>query len=263
MSLIKAELKYIALHQLKRSRFQPRVEFAPELLQELAQSIRYNGVIQPLVVRPSQGYYEILAGERRWRASQLAGLDSIPCLIRPYNDEEAAAVTAIENINRVDLNPIEKAMAYQNMISQFHYSHEELSAIVGESRSKITNALRLLNLEPQIQEWIIEGQLSEGHGKVLAGLTPMQQKRLAEKAVKHQWSVRQVEKEAQKLYRLVTSSNSIKDANLESLEQKLADFLGCPVTLNWHKNKGQMLIEFYDTEIFNGLLARIGFELEN
>ena len=165
------QVKQIPIEFLQRGKFQTRVEFSKIELQELSDSIKANGLVQPIVVREkSNNNYEIIAGERRWRAAQMAGLANISCIIRKYNDEQAAAVTAVENLNRVDLNPIEEAHAFEKLMLDYNYSHEEIAAAVAKSRSKITNSLRLLSLPLVAKQAIITGELSEGHAKILAGL---------------------------------------------------------------------------------------------
>src|SRR4029079_3847018 len=172
----KPTLQQITIDRLSRGKYQPRQHFDPEKLQELADSIKSTDwLLQPIVVRPlSDGNYEIVAGERRWRAAQLAGLGEVSCLVFNYSDEQALQASIVENISRADLNPIEEAQAYQRLIDEFHYLHEEVAASVGKSRTAITNSLRLLKLDPRVQKFLIEGKLSEGHGKILASLEPHQ-----------------------------------------------------------------------------------------
>ena len=196
----RAELKQIAIDCLSRGKFQPRRVFAQAALQELADSIKSSGLIQPIVVRPiDEQHYEIVAGERRWRAAQLAGLDYVTCLVKSFNDEQTAAVSTIENVQREDLNPIEEAKAYQRLIDDFSYLHEEVAAMVGKSRARITNSLRLLRLDEAVQQLLIDGDLSEGHGKAIAGLSLPLQRELAMAAVKQGWSVRKLEQHVKQL----------------------------------------------------------------
>lgn len=259
---MKTELKNIPIEELKRGQFQTRKQFADQELQELAESIRSCGLIQPIVVRPTANSsgYEIVAGERRWRAAQIAGLDLVPCLVRAYSDEQAGAATTIENINRVDLNPIEEAEAYEQLLQEFQYTHEELAVIVGKSRAKITNILRLLKLEPRVQQWLIEGKLSEGHGKMLAGLLPRQQLELAEKTLDLAWSVRRLEQEVRKLQDLNGSLSSSKDPNLKKLEQQISEQMGCKVNLELEQQRAKMVVDFHNLEILEGLLEKLGIQ---
>ena len=194
-------LQQIGIDLLVRGKYQPRQHFDPIKLQELADSIKSTGgLLQPIVVRPiGANKYEIVAGERRWRAAQLAGLTDISCLVYPYSDEQTLQASIIENISRADLNPIEEAQAYQRLIDEFLYLHEEVAASVGKSRTAITNSLRLLKLDARVQKLLIMGDLSEGHGKILAGLPPHQQYELAERCVQKGWNVRKIEAEVKKL----------------------------------------------------------------
>ena len=161
MSNNDGELKKLPIDSLKPGQYQPRKVIAPEALEELANSIRTQGVIQPIVVRQNSDYqYEIIAGERRWRAAQLAGLSEVPCIARHYSDHDAAEVTLIENIQREGLNPIEEARALQCLLDEFHYTHDEIAKSIGKSRTKITNALRLLQLDTEVQQWLIEKKLT-------------------------------------------------------------------------------------------------------
>jgi len=178
-------LKQLSLDQLMRGEYQPRRHFDATELQELADSIKTTGgLLQPIVVRPlTKNKYEIIAGERRWRAAQLAGFHEVSCLVNEFTDEEALQASIIENINRADLNPIEEAEAYQRLIEEFGYLHEQIATAVGKSRTSITNALRLLKLHPKVQEFLIQKKLTEGHGKILAGLDLTQQLKLAENCI--------------------------------------------------------------------------------
>lgn len=200
----KATLQQIPIDLLVRGKYQPRQHFDPEKLQELADSIQSTGgLLQPIVVRPAlDGRYEIVAGERRWRAAQLANLPDISCMVCQYTDEQALQAAIVENISRADLNPIEEAKAYQRLIDDFNYLHEEVAASVGKSRAVITNTLRLLKLAPTVQTLLINGDLSEGHGKILASLTPEQQMILAERCVQKGWNVRRIEAEAKKIQQM-------------------------------------------------------------
>lgn len=259
----KPQLLNIPIDLLHRGQYQPRREFDAQALQELADSIRSAGLIQPIVVRPRTATdYEIIAGERRWRAAQLIGLDTVPCLINSYSDEQAAAVSTIENINRVDLNPIEEAFAYQRLIDEFNYVHDEVAAIVGKSRAKITNSLRLLKLDQTIQQLLIEKRLTEGHGKVLAGLPTQLQREIAKKALSYEWSVRRIEQEIKKL-NSKDESITEESANIFALERALGNHLGCPIQINFEDGKGKLTVDFHNLEIFEGILQKIGYVKED
>lgn len=259
-------LQSIPTERLKRGKYQPRQNFDVDKLKELALSIKSTGgLLQPIVVRPLQnGEYEIVAGERRWRAAQLAELNEVSCLVFPYSDEQALQASIIENINRTDLNPIEEASAYQRLIDEFHYLHEEVAASVGRSRAAITNSLRLLKLESRVQALLISGQLSEGHGKILASLLPHQQLELAERCVQKGWNVRKLESEAKKLQ----PENSLDqgpytDANLKRLEMAISEHIGNRVQIDYEeRGGGYMRIRFNNIDELEGHFERIGFKYE-
>jgi ParB family transcriptional regulator, chromosome partitioning protein len=256
----KSQLCYLGIDQLRRGRYQPRAQFDETALNELAESIRSSGLIQPIVVRPCSDYYEIIAGERRWRAAQIAGLDSVVCLINDYTDEQAAAVTTIENVQRKDLNPIEEAKALRRLVDEFDYQHDEIAAVVGKSRSHVTNSLRLLRLDPQIQNWLIEGKLSEGHGKILAGFGVIQQIELAKLCISQSWSVRQLELKSKNHHDPVIKNRS---ADTHRLERILSDQLGARVTIDSHEQGGWLKIHFFDNDILQGLLQKMGITKED
>lgn len=256
-------LKQIPIDQLQRGRYQPREVFDPEALEELAQSIRSQGLILPLVVRPiTSERYEIIAGERRWRASQIAGLATVSCLVRNFSDEQAAAVCTIENIQRQDLNPIEEAHAYARLVQEFSYHHEEVAAIVGKSRTQISNFLRLLKLHPEVQQLLINQELSAGHGKMLAGLPEYLQCALAKSCVEEGWSVRKIEEEIKKGGRPTTSRKPSKDPNIARLERLISDRLCSSVEVdqNNENSGGYLKIKFFDNDTLAGLLERMGIK---
>jgi len=258
-------LQHISLDLLVRGKYQPRRHFDPVLLQELADSIKTTGgLLQPIVVRPlKEGKFEIVAGERRWRAAQLAGLDDVSCLVSYYTDEQALQASIIENINRADLNPIEEAQAYQRLIDEFHYLHEEVAAAVGKSRTSITNLLRLLKLDPRVQELLTCGQLSEGHGKILAGIPAQYQFHLAERAIKKGWSVRKIEAEGKKLLQLENPQGAYSDANIKHLESKLTDHIGNRVEIDCeNRGGGYVKIRFNNVDELEGHFDRLGFKYE-
>ena len=254
----KPELQDIAIHALQPGRYQPRSAFDETQLQELADSIRAAGLLQPIIVRPvTSNSYEIVAGERRWRAAQLGGLKTVTCLVNQYTDEQAAEVATIENINRVDLNPLEEARAYQRLIDEFGYLHEEVAAAIGKSRAKISNCLRLLKLSPQVQQLIAQGELSEGHGKALAGLSVPMQRQFVAKVQRYHWSVRKLE-QAIKASSEQTATVE-KDVNILALEQGLAQLIGCQTQIDFQQGKGQLTIDFHNLDVLQGLLKRLGY----
>ncbi|TAK75629.1 MAG: ParB/RepB/Spo0J family partition protein [Gammaproteobacteria bacterium] len=258
-------LQHIAIDLLVRGKYQPRQHFDPEKLQELADSIKSTGgLLQPIVVRPAHQQYEIVAGERRWRAAQLAGLAEVSCLVCDYTDEQALQASIVENISRADLNPIEEAQAYQRLIDEFQYLHEEVAASVGKSRTAITNCLRLLKLDARVQTLLIAGQLSEGHGKILAGLLPPQQMELAERCVQKGWNVRKMELEAKKLQQAVPTEGRYSDANLKRLETSLSEHVGNRVQIDYEERGGGYIqIRFNNIDELEGHFERIGFKYEN
>lgn len=257
-------LQQISVDQLVRGKYQPRRHFDATQLQELADSIKTTGgLLQPIVVRPaSEGKFEIIAGERRWRAAQLAGLTEVSCLVSHYTNEQALQASIIENINRADLNPIEEAQAYQRLIDEFHYLHEEVAAAVGKSRTKVTNALRLLKLDPRVQELLIVGKLSEGHGKILAGVPIQHQFALAERCIQKGWSVRKIELEAKKLL-MPNNNGPYSDPNIKSLEHSLSDHIGNHVQIDCEERGGGYLkIRFNNIDELEGHFEKLGFKPE-
>jgi ParB family chromosome partitioning protein len=269
MSILKSKpvLLQLSLDQLVRGKYQPRRHFDAEQLQELAESIKTTGgLLQPIVVRPlKNNTYEIIAGERRWRAAQMAGLGEVSCLASNYTDEQALQASIIENINRADLNPIEEAQAYQRLIDEFKYLHEEVAAAVGKSRTKITNALRLLKLDPRVQELLITGQLSEGQGKILAGIPIERQYELANRSIEKGWSVRKMEMEAKKvLLPAFNHEGQYSDANIKHLETALADHIGNRVEIDCEDRGGGFVkIRFNNIDELEGHFERLGFKYES
>jgi ParB family chromosome partitioning protein len=262
----KPQLQNLPIDLLTRGKFQPRRQFAEEALTELAESIRSSGLIQPIIVRPlADKQYEIVAGERRWRAAQLAGLTDVPCLINFYTDEQTAAVTTIENVNRVDLNPIEEARAYQRLVDDFGYLHDEIAAVVGKSRVKITNILRLLKLDSRVQQLLITGELSEGHGKLLASLPEEKQFALAERCIQKAWSVRKLEEVLKQLTKPVTAMQAMEDVNINALENAVSEQVGSEVKLEHDaiERSGWLKIKYYNPEILAGILDRLGIKYES
>lgn len=255
--------KSIPIDCLQRGQYQPRTWFDEDALKELSQSILAQGLIEPLVVRQqTESTYEIIAGERRWRASMMAGLSEVPCLISDYTDEQAAAVTLIENIQRQDLSLLEEANGYQRLLSEFHFSQADIAALVGKSRSHIANLLRLLTLCPSVQNSIHRGQLSLGHARMLVGLDDALQKKLAQQVIDQHWSVRKLEDEVRSA-KCVTPPAIPSDRDVARLERLLAEQIGAPVQLLQESDQGGWLkIKFYNNDTLAGLLDRMGLSYD-
>lgn len=255
--------KQLPIDMLERGQFQPRQDFDPHALQELANSIAQVGIIQALLVRPRQNQrYEIIAGERRWRAAQLAGLTTIPCRVGYFDDEQAAQLAIIENLERQDLNPIELAQSISRLAQEFDYTHEKIAELLSKSRTEITNLLRLLKLDDRIQKFMIEGKLTESHGKALAGLPNEQQYQFANLAVAKCLSTRALEKIIKSSTSLSKSNKNsiIEDPNLKRLEQRLSDYLGNTVNIRLEeKQKGHLMIQFHSLDELEGIFDRIGY----
>lgn len=259
------QLAYLSIESLQRGRYQPRQDFNPEALQELADSIQEHGIIEPIIVRSLQGgKYEIIAGERRWRGAQLARLAVIPAIVREYSDEQAAEVTLIENIQRENLNPIEEAKALERLLREFTYTHEKVAIAVGKSRAKITNSLRLLHLHEYVQNLLIQKELSEGHGKALASLPLEDQIKFAQQCVSHNWSVRRTE-QAVKIHKESAEINAaVSDPNLTRLERIASERFNAEVKVDHQsaQKSGWIRIKYYDNDTLAGILKKMGIHID-
>ncbi len=249
---------------LQRGQYQPRRDFNPERLQELADSIAAQGVVQPIVVRPIAGErYEIVAGERRWRAAQQAGLDEIPVVIRDLSDQTAMAMALIENIQRDDLKPLEEANALHRLLNEFELTHQEVAQAVGKSRTTVTNLLRLLELEAEVKQLLDEGRLEMGHGRALLGLKGAAQSKAARQVVSRGLSVRETEKLVRKMQAPGGAGKGGKqktktDPNILHLEEKLTAKLGARVTIKTGRaGKGQLIIGYNSSDELEGILDHI------
>ena len=250
-------VSYIDINEIKPNRNQPRKVFEPDRLQELADSIQEHGVIQPLIVRTVDNGYELVAGERRWRAARLAGLKSVPCLLRELTEEENALIAIIENMQREDLNPIEEAEGLNRMIDAFGLTQDQVSKSVGKSRPYITNSLRLLKLPEEIKEMLSQSTLSPGHGRALLSIAdPKAQIALAHRIVNDGLSVRTVEALAQKKEgpKAPAHKHAERDANMLQLERDLKEVLGTKVKINMTGKKGRIEIEYYSREELERLI---------
>ena len=251
----------VPIAEVESNSSQPRKYFDEAALAELAESIRQHGIIQPLTVRRlSSGYYQIIAGERRWRAARLAGLREVPVVIIEADDRKAAELAMIENLQREDLNPMEEAQGYQTLIQQYHMTQEEAAQRVGKSRPAVANALRLLDLEESVQRQVAEGKLSAGHARALVPLSPALQKKAAEAILKDGLSVRQTEALAK---RLSAGSKDRKPARSSSVDyaaeaqKELSSALGRKVRIVTGRNKGRIELEYYGIDDLNDLLEAL------
>ncbi len=245
---------------LQPGKYQPRTRMDPGSLEELAASIKAQGLIQPISVRPVAGRYEIIAGERRWRAAQIAGLDEVPVLIRDIPDEAVLAMSLIENIQREDLNPLEEAAGLQRLIDEFSMTHQQAADAVGRSRSAASNLLRLLQLAKPAQDMLMAGDIEMGHARALLPLAKGEQARLASVVVEKGWSVRETERAVARELNPPPHKTSFKvpDRDLERLEEDLADNLGASVKIVANrKGAGSLTIRFASLDQLDGLLARL------
>jgi ParB family transcriptional regulator, chromosome partitioning protein len=262
----------VPLSKIKPSPLQPRKDFTPDSLQELAASIKEQGIVQPLIVRDMQTHYELIAGERRWRASQLLNLAEVPVIVREADDRSVLELALIENLQRENLNPLEEALGYQQLIEQFQLRQEDVATKVGKNRVSVANALRLLKLAPEIQTYVRDGRLSVGHAKVILSLPlPDQQKLAAERALKDGLSVRATEELVTTLQGQTTSAASTRstagvtlnrDMHVIALENKIRERFGTKVALRYKAGKGAMEIRFFNDDDLQRILSVIGVEAD-
>ena len=238
----------LQLDRIQPNPLQPRMQFEPEKLQELAASIKENGVLQPIVVRPSGGGYEIVVGERRWRAAQQVNLERIPAIVQQVSDEKMLELALVENIQRDDLSPIEEGQAYQLLADQFALTHEEIAQRVGRSRTAITNSLRLLRLPRLIQEKVMSEEMSMGHARALIPLSRKDQLHLAEQIITRGLSVRQTEQRAQLCLDPPKPRTTTKDPNIRAAEQKLEERWKTRVEIRRRGQRGQIILHFHSPD---------------
>ncbi len=263
-------LKKLPVEQMVRGRYQPRTEFHEEQLQELADSIGKQGIIQPIIVRsisvdPAKPKYEIIAGERRWRAGQLAGLHEVPVVIKKYTDEEAIAVSLIENIQREDLNPIEEASSLDRLIQEFGLTHQEAADAVGRSRAAVSNLLRLLSLDVGVKEMLAHGDIEMGHARALLSLEITLQPSVANLVISKGLSVREIEAHVRKILnppaknkKENAGANTNEDLHISDLQNRLSDTLGAKVTCQHSaKGKGKLVIQYNSLDELDGILEHI------
>lgn len=251
----------LGIDLIQRGRYQPRRNFDQEKLQELADSIAAQGVVQPVIVRPvGGGRHELIAGERRWRAAQLAGLDEIPAIVRDVDDQSAMAMALIENIQRDDLNPLEEADALLRLVDEFELTHQQIAQAVGKSRTTVTNLLRLIELEQEVKELVDGRQLEMGHARALLGLKGGEQLGAARQVVRQGLSVRETEKLVRRLQgqpRQVKEKPTV-DPNVAALERELTEKLGATVSVKSNtKGKGQLVIRYNSLDELDGILEHI------
>ena len=267
-----APVRHLPLSRIHPSPLQPRKDFLPEALQELADSIREQGIVQPLIVRTSAQGFELIAGERRWRAAQQAGLTEAPVVVREATDREVVELALIENLQRENLNPIEEAVGYSHLAAQFQLTQEDIAKRVGKSRAVVANALRLLKLPDPVRDLIRQGQLSVGHAKVLLGLPdPAQQQKLADRVIAEALNVRQTEQWVARLTASASAaltpptppkSPAASDPHHADLENRLRERFGTQVHLRYRAGRGALEIRYFSDDELNRLLDLLGVSVD-
>ena len=251
-------LKNLKITEVEPNREQPRKNFKQEALEELAESIKEYGLIQPIIVTKKDGYYAIIAGERRWRASKLAGLEEIPAIIREDDERKNNEIALIENIQREDLNPFEKALGIKNLMQSYGLTQEEVSKKLGKSRSAIANTVRVLNLEPRVLEFAKQGKLTEGHCKALLAITdPEKQYITAVNLIEKGTSVRELENTNKKINKKTVSKEDLRKMNVlyTDIENTFQGFFGTKVKLDPGKKKGKIIIEYASNDDLERILS--------
>jgi ParB family chromosome partitioning protein len=256
------KLQQLPVELLQRGQFQPRRHMDQDALDELANSIAKQGVLQPIVARKlASGDYEIIAGERRWRAAQQASLDRVPVVVRELSDEDAMVIGLIENLQREDLNPIEEARGMQRLIEEFTMTHQQVADSVSRSRAAVSNLLRLLSLQTDVSTLLEQGQLDMGHARALLSLEEGLQHKAAQKIVKSGMSVRQAERLVRKLQEdrsSIVGKTKVKDPDVRHLEESLSEKLGTHVEIKLgSRGKGKLVIDFHGNDVLQGILERI------
>lgn len=249
------QVQIVKLTKVEPSREQPRKQFDADALQELAESIKQFGILQPLLVQKKEDYYEIIAGERRWRASKLAGLKEVPVIVKEFTEQEAVEISLIENIQREDLNPIEEAMAYKRLMEEFHLKQDAIAERVSKSRTAVTNSMRLLKLDDRVQQMLIDEMISTGHARALLALESKDaQAEAAVKVFDEKLSVRETERLVKELLNPVQKKeekpkNQAEELVYKNLEEKIKQIIGSKVAINRKTdNKGKIEIEYYSQE---------------
>jgi ParB family chromosome partitioning protein len=256
-----AELQKLPVEWLQPGKYQPRKDMSQDALEELASSIRAQGVIQPIVVRPvGTDRYEIIAGERRWRASQLAGLAEVPCILKDVPDEAAVAIALIENIQREDLNAMEEAVALQRLLSEFELTHQQVADAVGKSRATVTNLLRLNQLADEVKTLLEHGDIEMGHARAILALPAEQQPDTGRIIAAKQLTVREAESLIRRLLEPAPVKEvKVKDPDVTALETKLSERFGAPVSISYNrKGKGELVINYSSLPELDGILHKLG-----
>ncbi len=258
----------VPVELIQPGRYQPRRAFPESQLQELASSIRAQGVIQPVVVRPTaEGRYELIAGERRWRASQLAGLSEIPAVVREVDEQSAMAVGLIENVQRADLNPLEEARALQRLLDEFGLTHQQVADAIGKSRTAVSNLVRLNDLCDAVKELVVSGRLEMGHARALLGVLDDDQAQLGMKVADEGLSVRQTERLVKQFQQradqsaesLAAATEQADDPDIDRLVRSLGDYLGANVDINHsRKGTGKVVIRYNSLDELDGILSKVG-----
>jgi len=258
----------VALARIVPCPFQPRKDFPAETLRELADSIKEQGIVQPLIVRERNGHLELIAGERRWRAAQLLGLAEVPVIVRQADDRAVLELALIENLQRENLNPLEEAQGYAQLIEQFQLTQEEVATKVGKSRAVVANALRLLKLPREVQAYLRDGRLSVGHAKVILGLTgDPTQKKAADRVLRDGLNVRQTEALVAHLQAAASAPPkppvpAARDAHIASLENQLRQRLGTKVHLHYAQGKGSLEVAFFSDAELERILQILGVQAD-
>ena len=259
---------YVDINDIRPNSAQPRMRFDEDKLAELASSIKTNGVIQPLIVRESGAGYELVAGERRWRASRIAGLRKIPCIVRNFDDRQNAIVAIIENMQREDLNPIEEAKGLRSMTEKYGFTQEQVSASLGRSRTYIANSIRLLKLPEEIQEYVSSGQMSAAHGRTIINIPDRaRQKEVADRIIRNDLSVRATEKLAEKIKdelkperkkrKKPSKTENVRSAEIEAVERELMSITGTKVRIAGDGSTGRIEMDYYSLDELNRLIETL------
>jgi ParB family chromosome partitioning protein len=263
------QVQQVSLTVIVPSPLQPRREFEREALAELIESIRQRGIIQPLIVRPKEGEFELIAGERRWRAAKEVGLTEAPVIVRQATDLEVLELSLIENLQRAELNPIEEAQGYARLAGEFGMRQEEIAQKVGKSRAAVANSMRLLDLDPQVQTWVIQGLLSVGHAKALLGLKAQEEQRLlAEKVLRQSSTVRTTERLVQRQLgasrprRRKSLAPDLSNVALRDLENRLQQHLATHVTIHHGEKRGRIEIEYYGEDDLDRVVRAVGLSFD-